>query len=179
MKIKTNRLIIRYFEVSDIDDFYEFSSQKEVGYTAGWKPHDSYSQSKRILWNKMMSLSNFAIVLKEENKVIGSIELNPSHIRKGIKAYEIGFALNTKYWGFGYAKEASEALIEYAFKKEKAYILEMCHIIDNYRSEKTILSLGFKYEGTLRAYKEMYDKRIIDVKLYSMTKNDYERMNNK
>lgn len=177
MKLDTKRLTIRYFKNEDIDDFYEFSKNPIVGKNAGWKPHPSLEISKRVLFTKVISSNCFGIVLKESNKLIGSIELNKSHIRENMKSYEIGFALNPDYWGYGYIYEAASALIDFAFKKLKAEILEACHIIDNIRSENTIKSLGFTYEGTLVKYKEMYDKRIVDIKLYSLTKQDYERMN--
>ncbi|MGM9970842.1 MAG: GNAT family N-acetyltransferase [Anaeroplasmataceae bacterium] len=176
MKIVTKRLTIRYFENSDLDDFYEFSKPQIVGYNAGWKPHDNISMSQRILFNKVMSANNFAIVINETKKVIGSIELNKSHIREGVKAFEIGFALNPLYWGMGYAKEATIALMDFAFKKQHAEVIEMCHITDNIRCENTIKSLGFIYEGTLVKYKRMYDNRVVDVKTYRMTKEEYERM---
>lgn len=176
MKIVADRITIRNFFNSDLYDFYEFSSHPSVGYSAGWRPHTSIEMSERILFNKVISTNNFAIVLNENNKVIGSIELNKSHIREGINAYEIGFALNPDYWGMGFAYEAGKVLMRYAFKNLHADVLEMCHIVDNTKSQRTIEALGFIYEGTLLSYKKMYDKRIVDVKLYRLTKDEYERM---
>lgn len=176
MILKGDRIIIRYFENSDFEDFYEFSSAPEVGYTAGWRPHSDRDQSRKILAAKVMSATNFAVVLKDSGKVIGSIELNPSHIREKIRAYEIGFALNPKFWGHGYASEATRLMIKYAFYKMHALVVEMCHIADNKACERVCVSTGFRYEGLIKAYKEMYDKRIVDVKLYSMTLEEYERM---
>jgi putative acetyltransferase len=170
------KVIVRYFTLDDFKDFYEFSSDPRVGYTAGWKPHTDEITSRRILQAKVYSAQNFAIVEKESGKVVGSIELNPSHIRERIKAFEIGFALNPDYWGLGYAKEATMLLCEYAFKEQKALVLEMCHIADNIQSEHVALACGFTYEGTIKAYKLMYDKRIVDVKLYHLTLEEYKRM---
>lgn len=170
--------MIRYFENSDLEDFHEFSKHPDVGFSAGWKPHTDKEISRRILYGKVMSATNFAIVLKETGKVIGSIEINPSHIREKIKAYEIGFALNPDYWGHGYTSEATRLMMEYGFKRLHALVLEMCHIADNKRCERVCNAVGFRYEGTIKAYKEMYDKRIVDVKLYSMTLEEYERMYN-
>ena len=176
MILKGERVLIRYFENSDLEDFFEFSKRPEVGFSAGWKPHTDYDLSRRVLHGKVLSASNFAIVLKDTQKVIGSIELNPSHIREKIRAFEIGFALNPDYWGHGYVSEATRLLMNYAFKKMNAAVLEMCHFEDNIRSERVCKAVGFRYEGTLKAYKQMYDGRIVDVKLYSMTLDEYERM---
>jgi len=170
------KVIIRYFKLDDFKDFYEFSSDPRVGYTAGWKPHTDETTSRRILQAKVFSAQNFAIVEKATGKVVGSIELNPSHIRERIKAFEIGFALNPDYWGLGYASEATRLLTAYAFKEHNALVLEMCHIADNISSEHVANACGFIYEGTLKAYKVMYDKRIVDVKLYRLTLEEYKRM---
>lgn len=168
-----NKITVRYFKLSDFNDFYEFSSDPSVGFSAGWKPHTDEHLSKRILQTKVFSAQNFAIVENISNKVVGSIELNPSHIRERIKAFEIGFALNPKYWGKGYASEAARLMCKFAFDEMHAEVLEMCHIDDNIRSEHVVKSCGFTYEGTLKKYKVMYDKRIVDVKLYRLTKEEY------
>ncbi len=172
-----DKVTVRYFKMEDLDDFYEFSSNPHVGYTAGWKPHTDIELSRRILQTKVFSAQNFAIVLNETKKVIGSIELNPSHIRERIKAFEIGFAENPDYWGNGYVSEAVRLLTKYAFDTLYAEVLEICHIEDNIASGHIALSCGYSYEGTLRKYKIMYDKRVVDVKLYSLTKEEYLKNN--
>ncbi len=176
MLIRGKRVTIRNFELSDFDDYYEFSKHPDVGYNAGWKPHPNQEISRKILHSNIMSSTIFALELNDTGKVIGSIELNPSHIRERVRAFEIGFALNPDYWGHGYASEATRLMLGYAFNKMHALVCEMCHIVDNKRCERVALNTGFRYEGTLRIYKEMYDKRIVDVKLYSMTFDEYERM---
>ena len=59
------KVIVRYFTLDDFKDFYEFSSDPRVGYTAGWKPHTDEITSRRILQAKVYSAQNFAIVEKE------------------------------------------------------------------------------------------------------------------
>lgn len=176
MEMIGKKVIVRYFKMEDFPDFYEFSSHPKVGYMAGWKPHTDEDISRRILQSKVYSASNFAIVELKSGKVVGSIELNPSHIRERIKAFEIGFAINPDYWGLGYASEATRLLTRYAFKEQKALVLEMCHIVDNIESEHVALACGFTYEGTIKAYKLMYDKRIVDVKLYRLTLDEWKSL---
>ena len=168
-----DKVTVRYFKMEDFKDFYEFSSDPRVGFNAGWKPHTDIDLSRRILQTKVFSAQNFAIMENKTKKVIGSIELNPSHIRERIKAFEIGFAENPKYWGNGYVSEAVRLLTKYAFEVMYAEVLEMCHIENNIASEHVALSCGYKYEGLLRKYKIMYDKRVVDVKVYSLTKEEF------
>ena len=49
IKIETERLILRPFEESDLDDFYEYAKNDNVGPNAGWKPHESKEESEKIL----------------------------------------------------------------------------------------------------------------------------------
>ena len=47
--LKTERLLIRPWRQSDLDDFYSYASVDGVGKMAGWKPHESKEESKIIL----------------------------------------------------------------------------------------------------------------------------------
>ena len=47
----------------------------------------------------------------DTNELIGCCGLRP----RRAKEYEIGFHLRPQFWGQGYAKEAAEAVIQYAF----------------------------------------------------------------
>ena len=47
--LKTERLLIRPWRQSDLDDFYSYASVDGVGQMAGWKPHESKEESKIIL----------------------------------------------------------------------------------------------------------------------------------
>lgn len=175
-------IALRSFKTSDLYDLYEFSKEPLIGFNAGWRPHMNLEMSKKVLDCKILNSNSYAIVLIKENKVIGSLEFYKSHIRPTINSMEVGFVINKNYWGHGYAKRALNLALEYAFLKKnyfefKPSIIEACHIVDNTRCEHTLLSCGFKYEGTLRKYKKLYDNRIIDIKLYSILKEDYERMN--
>ena len=103
--IETERLILREINYSDVSDFFEYARLPDVGPNAGWEPHRTIHDSKatiEIFLNKTKygQLGVFAIVLKSENKMIGTVELH-SYVRK-FKA-ELGYTINPKYWGKGYA----------------------------------------------------------------------------
>ena len=86
--IETKRLILRSFEQSDLDDFYEYASVDGVGEMAGWKHHESKDESQSILDLFINEDKTFAIVLKENNKVIGSL---------GVEEYGMEEALSEFY----------------------------------------------------------------------------------
>lgn len=65
----------------------------------------------------------------------------------GINEYEIGFHLRPGFWGQGYAAEAAEAVIHYAFTHLKAEKLFAGHNPKNTASQKVLRRLGFTYTG--------------------------------
>src|SRR5690554_644404 len=117
--IETERLLLREISYKDLEDMYEYSKLPYVGPSAGWEPHRSIKDTERVIeifLNKRRygQLGVFAIVLRSENKMIGTVELH-SYI-PGFKA-ELGYTVNPNYWGKGYATEASIAMLNYGFRK--------------------------------------------------------------
>ena len=47
--IETERLILRPFRQTDLEDFYEYASVEGVGERAGWKHHESIAVSQSIM----------------------------------------------------------------------------------------------------------------------------------
>lgn len=71
--IETERLILRPFKQTDWEDFYEYASVEGVGEMAGWKHHESIAESQSIMNSFISNDKVFAICLKENNKVIGTV----------------------------------------------------------------------------------------------------------
>ena len=67
---------------------------------------------------------------------------------------EIGYILKNSAWGNGYATEATERLLRFAF--EETQLEEIVAIIDaeNISSQRVLEKCGFVYEGLRRAYAE-------------------------
>ena len=61
--------------------------------------------------------------------------------------FEIGFHLRPEFWKHGYATEAANAVIEYAFNVLNAKALYAGHNPANIASKLTINKLGFDYLG--------------------------------
>ena len=41
VNLETSRLLLRRFEMDDLEDLYEYACRPEVGHAAGWMPHES------------------------------------------------------------------------------------------------------------------------------------------
>lgn len=117
--IETNRLILRDWKVDDYLDMYEFNSDEKVNPNAGCSVIKDIEEIKSSLNLYILKNQSYAIVLKSENKVIGTIgmdEIAPDESLKGLEQRYIGYRLNSKYWGRGYTTEASQSLIRHLFE---------------------------------------------------------------
>ena len=102
----------------------------------------------------------WAIHLKSDDKHIGNIKIDPINFKHGFAEY--GILLGDKLeWGKGFAKEASNLVIDYCFKELKLRRITLGVIKNNLNAIKLYQSLGFKIEGTyikhLRHMTEYFD----------------------
>ena len=151
--LETNRLILRHWEPTDLHDLYEYASIPGVGELAGWKAHSSIETSKNILnlfiENKEKN-TNFAIVYKENNKVIGSISFQKSWANDepqyaNLRIKEIGYVLSKDYWGNGLVPEAAKEMIRFAFDDCNLDVVTCGHFLHNIQSRRVIEKCGFTF----------------------------------
>jgi ribosomal-protein-alanine N-acetyltransferase len=71
------------------------------------------------------------------------LSLRPYRLNK--RVYELGFHIRKAHWGHGYAQEASEAVIGYAFGRVGAAALFAGHQPANTTAGRLLLKLGFNY----------------------------------
>lgn len=148
--LETERLILRPWQESDLKDLYEYASVDGVGQMAGWNPHVNMDESKEILDMFIREKKVFAIVYKENNKVIGSLGLESGERKyaEGLEnkvGREIGYVLSKDYWGLGLMPETVERIIQYAFN-EKGWDFLLCgHYVENIQSRRVIEKSGFKF----------------------------------
>lgn len=148
--IETERLILRPFCLSDLDDFYEYASVDGVGEMAGWKHHESKDESREILDIFVSEDKTFAICLKENGKVIGSLGIEKYGMEgaltefDGYRGREIGYVLSRDHWGKGIMPEAVNAVIEYLFYELDLDFLTCGYYDFNSQSKRVQEKCGFK-----------------------------------
>ena len=116
MYIKTKRLLIRKFELSDLQAVYEYTSDKDV---MKYIPEGVFTEEAAkefINQNMGDQAEKFPVVLIDENILIGHIFFCRYF---GEHTYEIGWVFNPNYYNKGYASEAAKAMLEFGFEKMK------------------------------------------------------------
>lgn len=148
--LETNRLVLRPFKRSDLDDFYAYAKVWGVGQMAGWLPHQSIKQSQEILEKFIEGEKTFAIVYKNNHKVIGSIgienlrNIDEEKLKK-LKGRELGFVLSKEYWGLGIMPEAVKKVIDYLFHDCNLVLLHAHILLNNNQSKRVQEKCGFKF----------------------------------
>ena len=149
VRIETPRLILRPWQETDVDDFYEYARVDGVGQRCGWLPHENLEKSRILLQMFMEEKKTFALELKENGKVIGSIGLETRDADLGIPedlmGREIGYVLNKDYWGRGLMPEAVKAVISYCFTELDFDWLTCGHFVWNDQSRRVVEKSGFRY----------------------------------
>ena len=119
MIIETERLILRPFVESDAADVYEYLKEPAVNCFASMKLN-SLDEAAEEMKNRVGETDYyFAIVLKENGKVIGEIDAYPEagepHADDSdpLDTFSPCWMLNLNYTGKGYAYEAAHAFFEY------------------------------------------------------------------
>ena len=148
--IETERLLLRPFRESDAEAFFKCCQNPNIGNNAGWKPHGSLEESQEILRSVFISQSGiWAIILKEDGRLIGSVGIIPDPKRENPQARMLGYWLDESHWGKGYMTEAVQSVLDYGFSTLQLSLITANCYPHNERSQQLLKRHGFIYEGTL------------------------------
>lgn len=153
-KLETNRLILRKGTLNDAKEIYEnYGKDPLVSKYVVWNQHDSIDDAINLMkkWEESYSTTDsykWVVVLKETNKIIGSI--TAVKVDKKYNVIGLGYCYGSKWWNKGYATEALKRVIKFFFEEVKAETIIAEHLEHNPASGKVMEKSGMKYEGVLR-----------------------------
>lgn len=173
--LETPRLTLRPFTVADTGDVYAYAKDPRVGPIAGWPAHQSYFESWEIVRTVFSEPGVFAMELKENRKVVGSVGFvgrHPPGVEPDGPEDEIGYALSAAYWGRGLAAEAVREVLRWGFQDLGMKRIWCGHYAGNRRSERVIEKCGFRYVCTFMEHVELMreDRQAFQ---YVLTKEDW------
>ncbi|WP_339033347.1 GNAT family N-acetyltransferase [Spiroplasma endosymbiont of Cantharis rufa] len=155
--IFSSRLILRKVNLEDASDMFEYASNTENIKYVEFEKHKSIEDTKLNIKNYFLKSSEnkFAIVLKENNKMIGTIEFRIN----GNEA-NFGWIINKDYWSKGFCTEAAKELIKIYNEKYNISLFSALVMPENLASKRVLDKLGFKYKKNL-IKKFTYEKYIL------------------
>ena len=174
--LETERLILRLWQKADVFDMFEYASDARVGPAAGWPVHENVETSKTIIRSFIKNNDVYAIVLKSENKVIGSLGIHermPDESLANLKQKEIGYVLNPKYWGQGIVPEAVKCVIKHGFEDLGLDLIWCGYFSFNERSKRVVEKCRFNYKFTKNKTFSLLSNKEVEQHFYNITKQEY------
>lgn len=113
----------------------------------------------------------WGMIIRDGGTFIGTIGLN--HLSLYSKKAEIGFELDPAHWRRGYAAEAIEAVLAYAYETLGLYRMGAVTFLENTSSIQLLTRIGFEEEGILRGYL-FQGGTSHDGRIFSLLKPDYQ-----
>ncbi len=176
--IRTQRLVIRAFEVSDTDELLARRNDPAVSLYQDWTVPFPMSRAKSLV-ESIVAMDGpendewwMAVVAdKESGEVYGDLVV---HLTSDSRTAEIGYTMASAHWGRGYAAESVRAWVDYLFDTVGVTrVFAMLHP-DNTASAMVLERTGFLFEGhTVLSY--WLEDEASDDWIYGMTKPDRDR----
>ncbi len=177
LTLPTERLVLREFTERDLQAVYEYASDSEVVRYMEWGPNTE-KETRDFIKRAMASHGEkprrdyqLAVVLKEEDRLIGSCGLhvsNPDH-----QEAWIGYCFNRHFWGKGYATEAARRLVAFGFDELKLHRIFATCDPQNKGSVRVLEKAGMRREGLLHEHKRVKG-RWRDSFLYAILNNEWK-----
>lgn len=184
MRIETDRLILRNYKMTDLQDYVKLMTQEKVANRAGFNLKNN-DRLLRELKGETENEHKFAIVLKDTDKVIGEIGFNwlttttresLFEIEKGQSLREVEFCLSEEHWGKGYMTEALMALVKVGFEVMLLDLIVAASFIKNFASKKVQVKCGLIPYKTDKNYVWRETGESCKIILSKITKEQYKHI---
>lgn len=143
--IETERLILRPITLEDAEVCFNWNSDERVTRFMSYSTLTDISQT--IDWIKSTLVDknewNWAFVLKEGNRVIGTGSIGPDAKMEGY--WGMGYNLNYDFWNKGYATEAMKAIINFVYRELGITKICACYAVENPASGRVMEKCGLKF----------------------------------
>jgi RimJ/RimL family protein N-acetyltransferase len=175
--ITTERLLLRPYEMSDLDDVIAIESDPEVAWYLHWEPRTREETREALsLRTTCTQLEKdgdalaLAVERRDSGQMIGELTLWWRSVadRQG----EIGFIFNRKHHGHGFARESAEALLDLCFDGLALHRVYGRTHAGNIASAALMRRLGMRQEAHLRHH-ETFKGAWADELLFAILEDDW------
>jgi ribosomal-protein-alanine N-acetyltransferase len=146
----TDRLVLRHPALTDTMAVYEYASDPYVTRFMDWPTHENAREALTFL---RRSIANWkdgteytrAVTVKPEDHAVGMVSC-----RVQGHAVGIGYVLNRRHWGHGYATEAASTVVSWALELSPVCRVWATCDAENLASARVLEKLGMSREGVMR-----------------------------
>lgn len=147
--IKTNRLILRQWQESDLAPFAALNADPRVReFFPGLQSREESDHSVNLVSDHIARCGwgFWAVSLIETGEFIGFIGLEDVYFQAHFTpAVEIGWRLAFDHWGMGYATEGAKAALKYGFETLRLDQIVSFTTISNVRSRHVMEKIGMHH----------------------------------
>jgi RimJ/RimL family protein N-acetyltransferase len=148
--LQTQRLILRPFEETDLDELWALYSDPEVVryLSSGLLGREETAVRLRRMMGhwQAQGYGIWAVIRKEDRRFIGRCGIANVH---DDEEHELVYTFARDYWGHGYATEAARAAIEYGFTQLKFPRVIALAVAENLASRSVMRKLGMTFEKVI------------------------------
>jgi len=174
VKLESERLIIRDYKETDLNDMHRLWSDKEIMYYLDDIFCESIEDTTRYLNGGIANIDGhyFCICDKANENYMGSIGYTITDDTPLGKIVHMGYMLLREHHGQGYMPEAVRKVIEFAFTMDNCIRITFgCHK-ENDASRKVMERAGFRREG--ERIKAAYHDGVMKDRLeYAINKDEF------
>lgn len=171
--IKTDRLLLRQFTESDLENVFKGLSHPDIikYYGVSFKTLEETQEQMNFFADLEKNETGiwWAICSLDNKTFYGAGGLNS--LSKEHKKAEIGFWLLTDFWGRGIMAETIPLICKYGFDRLGLHRVEGFVETGNINCKKAMEKLEFKHEGTMRDC-EIKNEKFISLEIYATIKNE-------
>ena len=179
-----NRIYLRKIKKSDAEDMFEYSSDPTVSKYLLWSPHRNIEYTKDhisylIKEYRIGKFYDWAIVIKDgeyKDKMIGTCGFTSFDFHNN--SAEVGYVLNSKFWGYEIACEALYEVLKFGFESLLLHRIEAKYIIDNNNSRRVMEKCGMTFEGVRRS-SMIVKNEYKDIGVCSIISDEYFNIKNR
>ena len=153
-RLTSSRLLIRRFTPADAEALASYRSDAGVARYQDWECPFPVEEARQFITGLHPAPGapgtwfQFAVSLPTPATLIGDVALRTS--RTDPRQAELGFTFATASQGQGYATEAVQAVVEYAFGHLAMHRVCSRTDVRNLRARRLLERAGFRLEGELR-----------------------------
>ena len=171
--LRTERLVLRPFLLTDIPAVTRLISAREVAATTLRIPHPYNEEHARQFISECPANAEtgqaFAFAVTALDELYGGIGL---HIEAQHRHAELGYWIGVPYWGRGYATEAARAVVGFGFETLKLERIFAHHFAHNPASGRVLQKIGMQHEGRLRHHFLKWDQ-FVNAELYGVLRSEF------
>jgi RimJ/RimL family protein N-acetyltransferase len=168
-RIDTERLRLRVPTLADAEDVARLIGNWRVAYWLVRVPYPyrvehARAWIERSLEERAAGLGwPFLIERRDDRALVGSIDLS---IEDDRSSGALGYWVAEEWWGHGYATEAGQAMVRFAFEVALLNQVTASVLPENARSVRVLEKAGFRHAGP--RHEETYERGRVDIEYFTL-----------